>query len=151
MRGNENLTEWFEWTMSLKGSGMWTLGPQLVVQFGEVMGPLGGELSRWRKYVAGGRLWSVSVHFLFTLSFLCLKLKVCSFCFLLRLPVTVPLLPLWTLSGTTSPRSLVHPFILVTVPHHSHRKCLAESGLWLAWFPTWFSCKWCSFVLYVAE
>lgn len=99
--------------MSLKGSGMWTLGPQLVVLFGEVMGPLGGVFPRWRKYVAGGGLWAVvSVHFLFTLSscawsWRCVLSAFCSGC------------PSQSVSCYCGPalepqaqiRSLVHPFI----------------------------------------
>lgn len=78
---NQLELQWSEWKLSPTGSCAWTLSPQLVAPFGDVMGLLRDvalmeEVCHWE--------WGYSIpHFLFMLSTSCVWIKMWSVSFLL--------------------------------------------------------------------
>lgn len=85
----------------------------------------------WRKYVTslGWPLGYGLTHFLLSLPILCLKSKVYSLSFPLQPPATVPLLPSWTLSGTTSPNKFSFPQVDFGQGVSSQQQKVPESGI----------------------
>lgn len=112
---------WLEWEMSLVGSGIWKLISQVVAQFVEVMGPLGGGA------LLEEVLQGLQLHFP-TSSLLSLFLCgwKCDLSFPLWLSAVMPFPPLWTLFLEVEAKILSLKLLLVMVSSHSSRKQLTH-------------------------